>query len=1019
MEHDEPKPGEAEPNPQSREKLKPRVLRPGESYGNYKVVSCLCSGLIANYYHMQHIRDLRDVTVGIFHERVGQDVRLLKRLQSLQKTLKGFEHEGIPKITECVQINGRTCIFLDPVSGQSLSQYFESHAMPGQLGLDPEATMRILAQLLGLLGYAHTHGIDHRDIDSDMILVQSDGSLRLLGLGVKAALGTEYFEAIVSASVSPLISNKTQGRLNSFDVMSPEYQAGIPEDSRVDLYCAGVIGYWLITGRKPNRKNPERPTSLVESLLPKWDIFLMRLIQRKQEDRFQSCRIALHALKEEDWEPESNHVGFVQRQIDRIPVPKSISEQGEYVARLYRLTLIGIVGLTLCALAAFFLRVSFTEEMDYNKEVAKLVADGQKPQLVVEVRPAVSKIEFSGFETSFITSNGQLELRVIPGEYKLRVSAPHHVEMFKSLTIPERDQDGPQVLTFTLVQAWTEVQIRTEPGAAVSAVNEIGEETELGLADDAGNLVLQKKLLAGTYQLVVKKEGFESTVLEDQKLDAGEVSVLEVALTPLPSSLTIHTNPSGARIFINNVEVGRSPIMLDKVEPSEAYRIEAQLENHRTKAQDIELATGQDMLVNLGELTPKSAALEVAASFESLSEPEARELLAETEVVLGEPRYPYGSSALNTLPVGDYAIYLEHPLYVSAVQELSLKDEDRVQRSFVLAPRPGQVRLILPEGVQPEIRVNDEKIDWQGGMLPIPSNQNVELELRVKNYLTMRSNLELKPKQIFDWNVQLVAIPGPEHGQDWTMPYLGVQLAWIPPGAFTMGSPIQEQGRLPNEGEQTEVRLTQGFWAGVHEVTQAGFQAIMNQMPSEFTGAKHPVDQVTWEKAQAFCQALTAIEKAAGRLPEGYVYRLPTEAEWEYAARAGTTTPFHFGEQADTTFGNFRGVYPRELDAATRATQTYGTEPVGSYTPNAFGLYDVHGNVSEWTQDAYNGRLPGGQLTDPKPRSGGERYTLRGGSWEDSAVRVRSAARSNAAMSTESNAIGFRIFLAPAKSEGP
>jgi len=192
----------------------------------------------------------------------------------------------------------------------------------------------------------------------------------------------------------------------------------------------------------------------------------------------------------------------------------------------------------------------------------------------------------------------------------------------------------------------------------------------------------------------------------------------------------------------------------------------------------------------------------------------------------------------------------------------------------------------------------------------------------------------------------------------------------------------------------------------------------MDQMPAEFGGPKHPVDRVSWQLAQAFCEALTAREAAAGRLPAGYVYRLPTEAEWEYAARSGSNTPFHFGERADTSCGNFRGVYPRQFDAGQASTETYGTEPVGSYAPNAFGLYDVHGNVSEWTLDAYNGRLPGGRLTDPEPRTGGAgRYTLRGGSWQDFAVRVRSAARSEAGIHTESNAIGLRIFLAPVKEQ--
>lgn len=401
------------------------------------------------------------------------------------------------------------------------------------------------------------------------------------------------------------------------------------------------------------------------------------------------------------------------------------------------------------------------------------------------------------------------------------------------------------------------------------------------------------------------------------------------------------------------------------------------------------------------------------ASFEGLSEAESAPLREDTTVVVGESRYPFGAPDLKFVPEGDYTIQLEHPLYASESQALSLADRELKKLSFTLTPRPGQVELLLPENLEPSIRLDGQEIQLENGSISIPAFKSVEFELRIKNYLTMVRSFELKPREEVTWEVKPVPIPGPEKGQDWTIPYLGFKLAWVPPSSFLMGSPMREQGRLPNEGERTEVAFTRGFWAGVYELTQASFRKIMDEMPSEFVGAKRPVDTVTWRQATAFCEKLTTIEREAGRLPEGYAYRLPTEAEWEYAARAGTMSPFHFGEQADTSKGNFRGVYPRDLDDGGRRTESYGTEPVGTYSSNAYGLYDIHGNVSEWTIDAYNGRLPGGKLTDPDPRTGGKRYTIRGGSWEDFAVRVRSAARTEAWMDTESNAIGFRVFLAP------
>lgn len=1017
MEHGESRFQKPAPDTGRANKLKHRVLDPDERFGNFQVVKCLCAGLVANYYHMRHIRDFRDVTVGILHDQTGKDPQLLRRLLTLQKTLKNVEHEGIPKISDCTRIEEQLCIILEPVGGQSLSQYFQANAAPGQSGIGLEASTRILAQLLGLLGYAHSQGIDHRDLDTDMILIQEDGSLRVLGLGIKAALGTQVFDSIVSASVSPLVSNNLPHRLNSFDVMSPEYKQGITEDFRVDIFCAGTIGYWLLTGRKASRNQLELPSTLVSELSAQWDVFFKGLLEQSQEQRYQSCRVALHALKDSGAKHDSERAGFIQRQIDRIPVPRYILERGEFATRVYRLSLIGIVGITLTALTAFFVKVSFMPEVDYRKDVAQLAAAGQHPHLVVQVSPAVCKLEFSGFNTSFITNNGRLALRVVQGEYKLRVSAPQHVEQVAMVTIGSRNKDLPQTIFFELLPAWSDLQIRSEPLANVSVIDASGAKTELGTTDSDGEFSLQQGLVAGIYQVIVTKQGYEPAMLQDQELIQGEVSVIEAPLTPLPASLTIRTRPSGASIRLNNTEVGISPVVLDAIAPADQYLVEAQLPRYRPAQQHVAVKPGQDVVVDLSDLVLKTAELELAATFAGLTEEEAQPLLPDIRVMLGDQSYPFGAAELKYIPEGSYTVQLEHPRYVSTARTIRLQDQQVQQLSFTLTPRPAQVRLILPPALQPQIRINQKSIRWENDWIELPANQPVEFQLQIKDHLSMVRTFNLQPSEQFVWDVQPVPIPGPVLGQDWAMPWLGFEFAWIPQGSFRMGSPIQEQGRLPNEGEQTEVTFTQGFWAGVHEVTQSGFREIMDQMPAEFSGLKHPVDCVSWQLAQAFCEALTAREAAAGRLPAGYVYRLPTEAEWEYAARSGSSTPFHFGERADTSYGNFRGVYPRQFESGQSSTDSYGTEPVGSYAPNDFGLYDVHGNVSEWTLDAYNGRLPGGRLTDPQPRTGGGRYTLRGGSWQDFAVRVRSAARSEASSTTASNAIGFRIFLAPVNEQ--
>jgi formylglycine-generating enzyme required for sulfatase activity len=254
-------------------------------------------------------------------------------------------------------------------------------------------------------------------------------------------------------------------------------------------------------------------------------------------------------------------------------------------------------------------------------------------------------------------------------------------------------------------------------------------------------------------------------------------------------------------------------------------------------------------------------------------------------------------------------------------------------------------------------------------------------------------------------------------------------MAWIPCGTFTMGSPTSEAVRGTDETQHT-VTLSQGFWMGKYLVTQADYLALVGSNPSYFTtqdvygnpippDLSRPVEQVSWNDAVAYCAALTAREQAAGRLPAGWVYRLPTESEWEYACRAGTTTPFHYGNELRSGMANFDGQY----EYPPCGVSTYScynpagiylgrTTAVGSYAPNAWGLYDMHGNVWEWCQDWY-GTYPTGSVTDPQGPSSGSDRVVRGGDWLDNAYYCRSARRLDSIPSNRASGAGFRVVLAP------
>ena len=231
---------------------------------------------------------------------------------------------------------------------------------------------------------------------------------------------------------------------------------------------------------------------------------------------------------------------------------------------------------------------------------------------------------------------------------------------------------------------------------------------------------------------------------------------------------------------------------------------------------------------------------------------------------------------------------------------------------------------------------------------------------------------------------------------------IGMKLVQIRPGEFEMGS----NTGVNNEQPIHRVRITREFYLGIHEITQAQYRAVTGQNPSRFQGDDLPVETVSAEDADEFCRLLTEREQTAGRLPEGIHYRLPTEAQWEFAARAGTTTQWYCGD-ADDGLDEFAWYAKNSMEK---------THSVGKKKPNACGLYDVFGNVFEWTSDKY---LPDiyqhrsqTEVIDPVVTdSGDQRRIDRGGSWYRTERYCRSANRNGRAPTLKRSDLGFRVAL--------
>lgn len=1046
------------PEPRSQELVGRtfEVLTPGEKFGEFQILNCLAMDMLGSFYQVRKARSHEVSSLFLLPPLVRSTAAFRERFKSYSEELIKLEHPGLLRYLREFEVRNRFAYRCEPFSGMHLGNRMEAYhreqlekretdaadnsdLLADHTGGLPEAEVEeVLTKVLETLGYLHQHQILHLNLNPTNIFIADNGEVKLLGYGLMEMIGQLLFEQLVSAGVPPITVGPRQIRLNTVDILSPEKRQGKECDHRSDIYAVGMAAYWMLTGRKPTR-DYKPPSHWVSDIKPGWDYFVANCLERDPAQRFQSSAGALDGLRNlanpslatrrrEPREP-GPAVSSVFRHIEFIPVPRPLRSKGVWTIRAYRLGVIGLFAVAMGFAITRIFELAFVDELEQRGVVAIRTPEGGQARLTLRIFPTESQVRLPAEDLSFLVREGELKLNILPGTYRLRVDAPRFHSETALVTIG-RD---PVTHDITLRPAWAPAEFNGLPGTQVFHILPVSAEMELlGEIDESGLLLVDQGLFAGPQTFLFMLPNHQQREAR-VSVAVGEVNSINAGVEPLPGALRVRSQPTGARVYRDNQLLGVTNLTLDDLPVREPFDVIVQKEGFRREGRRVTLEPNTRTILDIGELTPRAGTLKPRILLHGRPPgAQARgqlKIKLNIESVLGDEKRVYSGETLKQLdeltlsdiPEGTVTVQIIHPDYLEATQTLELADQGVKLLHFDLQPRPAKLHLQpvfdKPYTGKPLLRVDGEVVDWTPGTaVALPAGREVSLHLQAVGYFPSETRVLAGANESVDWQPQMEALPTARDGEDYQIPFTGIEMRWIPAGQFTMGSPPREPGRLPVDGPETRITISRGFWIGITEITQSEYEALMEANPSAFKGSNHPVDSVTWMEAMEFCRRLNEREKADGRLPQGYVYRLPTEAEWEYAARAGQDTPFAWGSTASPANGNFSGFYPRDYRPESGVPEThYGTVEVRRYAPNAWGLYDIHGNVREWCLDGYTARLPGGGQTDWL-HSGTDsgRRMHRGGGWQDPAHAARLSARGDGMRpDLRTDTMGFRIVLAP------
>ncbi|MBN1404539.1 MAG: SUMF1/EgtB/PvdO family nonheme iron enzyme, partial [Opitutales bacterium] len=894
------------------------------------------------YLARQVILDQR-CAIKVLPEELSRSADFTRRFASEGQALAKMDHRGVVRVLNAGLDKGRHFIVLEFVSGGDLDQYLRDKG--GRL--DEAEARFILEQILEGLAYAHAKGIVHRDLKPANILRDADGRFKISDFGLALVMNKDFVQDIVRRSIdaASAAASADEGATILDSASAPR---SIDEEET------------LVEGASPAKPIPTRDASALvgtidymspevragQSADARSDIYAIGILAylfltgRKPIGRAKAASKLCKGISA-DWDDWIDKCLEIDPQ-DRFSTAADALE-----------ALRNIPNGTGAAEAAAVLPQS----------KAHAAANIEKPSGDKAQAPARGSAD----EKAAKSANGKGHTGRILLMATLLICTAAIAGLYKGGHLDKLLPNSEET-----------------PSKQSATTNKAPEKQKTAPANSATNKEVAKDQTASDGKAQPRSDKAP-----------GKASTSSGASTekakPATGTIRVSTLPEGAKVTLDGKHAPSSPALFENLAKG-SHLLKIELAGYDTFEKKISLKEGKKLDLGQIALTRQLGDLEISGrpagqSWRLISGP-------------GDAGLSSGSvpQSLGKLPTGDYLF------------EFSLKDT-----------QPRRKSVSITKGETSRI----ESV-YAGGPLLITSNISGAEVRGEKGRLIGKTPLKLSVippgRHVFSVSADgypPVELSGtmsdggslslhatlerslPVAGENALVP-LGkgadIALVWINAGSFRMGSDEMEGGREKDETAHS-VRLGEGFWMARTELTQAQWRAVTGANPASFRklGDNAPVESISWNEAVDFCRRLNDIARKAGTLPDGYEFRLPTEAEWEYCCRAGSSAAFS-GAMRDMGW--------------TSANSKRGTSPVAQKTANAWGLYDMHGNVAEWCADWY-APYSGKAENNPTGPAQGQYKIARGGSWQQGLINSRSAARNRFLPSDRWNYVGMRLVMAP------